>query len=228
MVSKGASELFQNVSTGVVVLVALTLLGLRIYDRSADERRVRAMTYGAVEDPGRYQTGGTFEGDSGAALTIVEFADFECPVCREAAPMLDSILAEYGGRVALRFKHYPLSFHKSARNAAVAAECATEQRAFKSYASLLWASSGELATEPWIKIAQQAGITDTAAFARCLSSDHSRARVTEDSASSAGLAIRGTPTFLIGTTQVTGLPAKRSELRDVIAKELAIAERARR
>ena len=70
-------------------------------------------------------------GPSDAWVTVVEFADFECPFCRSAQPALTGIEAVYAGDLRLVFKHFPLtSIHPHARAAAVAAECAGEQGKF--------------------------------------------------------------------------------------------------
>jgi protein-disulfide isomerase len=222
------SELFQQVSTVVVVLTAVSLLGLRLYDRDQDRRRVRERTFSKVPVSEAFLEGGIRIGPAGAVLTIVEYADFECPVCKIASPLLDSILHENDGQVALLFKHFPMSYHSSARGAAVAAQCADEQGFFKEYASELWKATDRLKDAPWILLAEEAGIGDTAAFVSCLSNGSALARVVADSSSAAGLEIRGTPTLVVGGTRVTGLPAERTELRALVKSELASATRARK
>ena len=59
-------------------------------------------------------------GPESAAVEIVEFSDFECPYCRQIAPVMNRLATAYGARVRLVWKHYPLSMHPHARAAAEA------------------------------------------------------------------------------------------------------------
>ncbi|HTP53171.1 MAG TPA: thioredoxin domain-containing protein [Anaeromyxobacteraceae bacterium] len=69
-------------------------------------------------------------GPSDAWVTLVEFADYECPFCAAAEPTLEQLLQLYPGEVRLVFKNFPLSIHPHAPAAAIAAECAGEQGKF--------------------------------------------------------------------------------------------------
>ena len=80
-------------------------------------------------------------GPADAWVTIVEFADFQCPFCAREAPVLEDALAPYGADVRLVFKHFPLaSIHPYAQHAALAAECAGEQGMFWQMHDLLLAA----------------------------------------------------------------------------------------
>ncbi len=63
-------------------------------------------------------------GNSGAAVTLEEFGDFECPTCKNFAAFLDEVIKEYHPRLRLIFRNYPLAMHHYARDAARAAEAA--------------------------------------------------------------------------------------------------------
>jgi protein-disulfide isomerase len=69
-------------------------------------------------------------GPENAALTLVEFSDFQCPYCARLSPVLDSVVKAYPRDVRLVFKHFPLSFHAQARGAAAAAIAAGKQGKF--------------------------------------------------------------------------------------------------
>jgi len=69
-------------------------------------------------------------GAKNGKITIVEFSDFECPYCGRHKTTTDQILQNYKDDVTLVFKHFPLSFHQYAKQAAVASECANEQGKF--------------------------------------------------------------------------------------------------
>src|SRR5579863_6688201 len=70
-------------------------------------------------------------GPEHAPVAIVEYGDFQCPTCKQAAPTLKLLLERYSGRVRLVFRHFPLEqAHAQALAAAEAAECAGEQGKF--------------------------------------------------------------------------------------------------
>jgi protein-disulfide isomerase len=74
--------------------------------------------------------GSPVKGPDNAVVTIVEWADFECPACRATKPMLDSALNKYPQRVRLVFKHFPLAIHENAEKAARSAVAAHQQGKF--------------------------------------------------------------------------------------------------
>jgi len=78
-------------------------------------------------------------GNENAAITVVEFSDFECPYCNRFLPSVKQLVAEYGDQIKFTYRHFPLSFHPNAQKAAEAFECAKEQDA-----ELAWAMHDEL------------------------------------------------------------------------------------
>ena len=79
------------------------------------------------------------KGNPGAKITLVEFADYECPHCKRFQPVLRQILDEFHNDVKLYFKHYPLPQHTNARLAAEAAVAAqTRQAKFWQFQDKLW------------------------------------------------------------------------------------------
>jgi protein-disulfide isomerase len=148
----------------------------------------------------RYAGGGHRLGPETAAVTIIEFGDYECPFCREAEPHLAAIRSRYGDEVALVYRHFPLPLHAAAFPAARAAECAGQQDRFWEFHSLLYS------TDSWIKDTSEAGLTALAdqadvpsvdEFASCLEGVDADYAVNADLAAGQGLGIQGTPTFLI-------------------------------
>ncbi len=66
-------------------------------------------------------------GNTDAAVTIIEFSDFQCPYCSRGAATVDELLAKYPNDVKFVFKHFPLDFHPWAKPASIAAICAGNQ-----------------------------------------------------------------------------------------------------
>lgn len=72
--------------------------------------------------------GRPFRGAAKAPITIVEFSDFQCPYCSRGASTMEQVVAKYPNDVKFVFKHFPLNFHPWALPAAVASECAANQK----------------------------------------------------------------------------------------------------
>lgn len=97
-------------------------------------------------------------GPATAKLTIVEFSDLECPYCAQVSPVLDSLAKTYPNDVRLVFKHFPLSFHPKAREAAAAAIAAGKQGKFYEFRSLAGAAYRNLGDSLYQAVAQQIGL----------------------------------------------------------------------
>ena len=67
-------------------------------------------------------------GNPNGAITIIEFSDFQCPYCSRGANTVEEILEKYPNDVKFVFKHFPLGFHPWAKPAAIAANCAANQK----------------------------------------------------------------------------------------------------
>lgn len=102
-------------------------------------------------------------GDPNAPVKIVEFADMQCPACRAAQPILNSVLEKHQGQVYFVFRHYPLSTHKNARTAARAVEAAAQQGKIWEMVDLLytkqpeWSESSD-AKDLFARYAQELGL----------------------------------------------------------------------
>jgi protein-disulfide isomerase len=157
-------------------------------------------------------------GPADAAVTIVEFADFECPYCASAEPTLERLLAEYGGKVRLVFKHNPLPGHKNALLAHRAAVAAGRQGRFWEMHDLLYASQEMLDRETLKSHARTLGL-DLVAFEAFLASPESTQAVSADMSQAGKLGIKGAPAFFINGRFLPG--AQPIEVfREVIDQEL--------
>jgi protein-disulfide isomerase len=142
-------------------------------------------------------------GNPDAAVTIVEFSDFQCPYCARTAPLLRQILERHGDDVRLVYKHFPLSFHPQARSAARAALAAQDQRAFWEMHDLLFEHSERLGEARFADLARRAGL-DVERFSRDYDTravDYDR-RIDEDYAQGLTVNVRGTPTLFVNGRRV--------------------------
>lgn len=138
-------------------------------------------------------------GNPDAPVKIVEFADTECPLCKRFHPTLQRIVAEYPGKVAWVFRHYPIDeIHPKARKEAEATECANElggNDKFWTYLDRLYAitpSNNQLDPAELPRIAKYVGL-NRAQFEQCLQSGKYAQRVAEDVADALAAGAQGTP-----------------------------------
>jgi protein-disulfide isomerase len=164
---------------------------------------------------------GPTRGTPNAPLTIVEFADFECPYCRQMAATLDEVLAEYSGKVQFTYRHLPLPNHRFAFKAAQAGVCADQQGKFWEYHAKVFKSARELSAETLAEIARELKL-DTSKYAACLSGEESRKVVTADVQEAMRLGITSTPTLFVNGRVVRGA-APPEELKKILEEELILA-----
>jgi len=163
-------------------------------------------------------------GDQTAPVVFIEYADYECPYCQQAAPTILKLETEYKGRVAFAFKDTPLPMHPHAEKAAEAARCADSQGKFWDYHNELFAS--QKLDVPDLKQDAHKLNLDTAAFDKCLDSGAEANVVKSQITESQNLGIPGTPAFFINGRFLSGVPTH-EQLKEVIDQELAIAKQSR-
>jgi protein-disulfide isomerase len=159
------------------------------------------------------------EGSATAKVTMVEFADYECPHCKRFQPVLRQILDEFKGDVRLYFKHYPLPQHTNARIAAEAAVAAQKQGKFWPFQEKLWENQDSLSPANVEKLAKETGLELTK-FRADMEDGKTKARVQKDRTDGSTLGMSSTPTLYINGREYTD--AKDTEsLREWIKEELA-------
>ena len=143
----------------------------------------------------------------GDAIQILEYSDFKCPYCSRAAATVEQLRAEYGEKINVEFKHFPLAFHAGSDIAAQAAECARDQGQFWTYHDLLFNNSaaGVDVGKPDTlkKLASQIGL-DSGAFNQCLDTQSKKEVVESQIEEGKSLGVTGTPTFFIAGQKLVG------------------------
>jgi protein-disulfide isomerase len=142
------------------------------------------------------------KGNASAKITIVEFADYECPHCKRLQPVLRQVVEEFHNDVKVYFKHYPLPQHTNARLAAEAAVAAQKQGKFWPFQDKLWDKQDELSPAVIEGLAKQSGL-DVAKFRQDLASPAVKDRVQKDRAEGQALGLQATPTVYIDGREFT-------------------------
>ena len=148
------------------------------------------------------------KGAAKAKVVIQEFSDFQCPFCSRVNPTIAQVMKEYGDKVQIVWRDYPLPFHKDAQPAAQAAREVFAQKgdkAFWAYHDLLFQNQKALTRPNLEKFAEQVGGINMKAFKEALDSGKHKAAVDADMAAvtKAGARI-GTPSFFINGKLLQG------------------------
>ena len=149
-------------------------------------------------------------GDAKAAVTLVEYSDFECPVCRSLHDVLRGMLPNYAGKVRLVFKDFPLEqLHPWARTAAIAGRCAYQQdpHAFWKMYDFIYDNQEVIsAANAWTKMMDYAGQSglDADAFKACMASPEAGAAISASRANGQQLDVNSTPTVFVNGRRLVG------------------------
>jgi len=147
--------------------------------------------------------GAAFLGDPDAAVTLVEFTDYQCPFClRYSVVTKPRIVETYveTGKLRYMIREFPIaSLHPQATKAAEAALCAGDQGKYWEMHARLFANQKRLQPQDLRTYAEELDL-DTAAFNRCLEGNKYAARVRQDQKDGIAAGVRGTPTFFLGVT----------------------------
>jgi len=157
-------------------------------------------------------------GPANAPVTLVMFADFQCPACSRTHPVLDKVLAEFPGKVRFVARDFPLeTIHENAFRAALAANAANAQGKFFEYGELLYNNQSALDDASLVKYAAQIGL-NVPKFKLDFASEKAAAEVRKDIADGESYGVAGTPTVFVNGVMVRGLSAEdfRSAIRNAL------------
>ncbi len=144
-------------------------------------------------------------GNPQALLTVVEFGDFECPVCGRGEAAAREVRTRFAHQIRFVFRQFPLErIHFLAEKAAEASECAGEQGKFWEMVEKIYSRQGDLFPEGLERDAAELGL-DQRRFNQCLTSGAMAGRVRRDMEDGRALGVRATPTFFIGREMIEGV-----------------------
>ena len=137
------------------------------------------------------------QGAADAAVTLVEYGDYECPYCGAAYPIVKELQARMGERLRFVFRNFPITTsHPHAEQAAEAAEAAAAQGRFWEMHDVLYENQKRLGDQDLRAYAEKVGV-DVQSFDQELAEHVHAARVREDFMTGVRSGVNGTPTFYI-------------------------------
>jgi protein-disulfide isomerase len=165
-------------------------------------------------DPARVQ------GDPDAPITIVEFADFQCPFCNRVEPVLRGVLTKYKGKVKLAYLDFPLTpIHSHAEIAAEASRCALARGKYWEMHDAMFVDQSKLDDGSLVKTAARLGM-EQSSFASCLESGKYKGVVQKDIEAGSEAGVNATPTFFINGELLGGEPSD-ANFEKIIDRQLS-------
>jgi protein-disulfide isomerase len=144
-------------------------------------------------------------GNPKAPVTVVVFADFQCPHCKAEVPVLREEVSSRRGQVSLVFKHFPLRGQSRSEVAAWATEAAHQQGKFWEMHDLVFANQTTLEDADLERFAKQIPGLDFDKWKADFADEASKAAVNRDRADGKTLELTGTPTVFVNGRRVTPL-----------------------
>lgn len=194
------SERLANVAfVGAALVVAAVAVHREFFDapRPAPNGMTRAPTqlvrWQSLERVGKWVT------DSSAPVKVIVFSDYECPFCKRFFDSVRTVVKESPGKIALMIVPMPLSMHKFAAPAEIAAACTEEAhpRDALAFSEAVFAKQDSLGLRSWATYAADAGVTDTVAFNSCIASGRFKNASKPSLAVADSLGFTSTPTVII-------------------------------
>jgi len=193
---------------GLVTLIIVIVAAVFLSGPSSTEKSSPTITDTALllGDNDQRQTAGS----PSAKVTIVEFADFQCPACGAANPIVKKVIADYQDKIYFVFRNFPLPMHPNALVSAEAAYAAGTQGKFWEMESRLYESqlewsekSGDDAKKIFLSYAEELGL-DVTKFSESLDSKAGAAKIQKDQNDGYQLGVDSTPTFFINGEKFSG------------------------
>jgi protein-disulfide isomerase len=166
---------------------------------------------------------GPSKGPAGAAITIVEFSDFQCPYCSRAEETVTKVMKAYDGKVRVVYRDFPLPIHPQAGKAAEAAHCAGDQGKYWEMHEKLFANQKALESPALKGYAKDIGL-DQGKFDKCLDGGDKAKVVDANRKAGEKVGVTGTPAFFVNGFQLTGAQPF-EEFKTLIDSELAVAKK---
>jgi NhaA family Na+:H+ antiporter len=190
----------------IIAAVAVLTVGAGVMLYRAKERAIAA---GGVTRPSTNETGAEplhVRGQPGAPVTLEEFGDFECPSCATTTEVVSKLEQDYGPRLRVVWRNFPLEMHPHALEAALAAEAAGLQGRFWEMHDLLYKNQAvwtkALDVHPFFSMYARSLHLDVERFAKDSTSDEVKVRVVSNRDEGVSRGVKNTPTLFINHHEV--------------------------
>jgi protein-disulfide isomerase len=221
MSNQPARRIVELVANGAVILAALAVAAVLV-------RREFFQPPAAAAVSGRLTASRIDEGDwsdlialqppsAQRKVQLVVFNDLECPFCRRFHNVLAAVKQQVPNDLNVIFVHLPLDSHRFAVPAARATECARQGDRFDEMVDALFSGQDSLGLKSWVSFARDAGVTDTAAFSRCVAIATPLATIENGIQFAERIGITGTPTVLVDGWRLSVSPSERV-LTDIVTR----------
>lgn len=136
------------------------------------------------------------KGSSNPSVTLVEFADFQCPHCKEGSKIADKVLEKYKDKMRIVYRHMPINPSGISRKLAAASICAEQQGKFWEYHDLAFKNQEKLDDKSALQLATELKL-DEAKLKACLEDPTTNQALEASEAEGRSLGVNGTPAFFI-------------------------------
>lgn len=184
----------------LVVIIILWLFAARVYN---DSRRVSPAVVSSVTNSGITALGqltispqDPSLGSAEAGVTVVEWADFACPACAAAAPIIEQFARDHTNQVRLIWKDFIIPSHANSLPAAQAAQCAARQGKFWEYQQGLFINQTQLGSELYLSLANSLDL-NVSNFNNCLAQGETLPLINFNQQQIEALGLTETPTLLV-------------------------------
>jgi len=204
----------------LIIMAALVVLfiGVVVFSNNKDDP--------ATNDTNAAEGSNYVLGTGTDGVTLVEFADFQCPACRSYYPVMQQVKENYGDRIKFQFRHFPLvQIHQNAMVAHRSAEAAGRQGKFWEMHNLLyerqqaWESSSN-PTSVMEDYAAELGL-NIDRFKSDFASESVNDTISADIKAGQGLGVNSTPTFVINGVRIETAPTDVAGFIKLIDEEIA-------
>lgn len=162
-------------------------------------------------------------GSPKSKVAVVEFADFQCPACASAQPVVKRILEDYKDKIYFQFRNFPLQQHQNARLSAYIADASGSQGKFWEMHDSLYENQDEWgeSTKPMEFFEKYAGKLklDVEKLKEQIKKEDVSKKIDRDIQDGGVAGVNSTPTFFVNGIQFRGVP-QYADLQKLIDQEL--------
>jgi len=203
---------------GIVILLGAGVYGLMQVESDGANKKIQIDAI----DPASDNT----KGNPDADVVLIEYSDFQCPACASYRPILSDFMDEYGDKVHLAFRHFPLSsIHPNAQVAGQAAQAAAIQDKFWEMHDKLFDNQSDWSnlsdpSEKFAAYAEELGL-DVEKFNTDLGSETVKNKVNDDYDSATAAGLNSTPSFILNGEKIDN-PRSVEDLKELVDQQLGV------